>query len=305
MLRGLAYLERFALSDACWTACAPDVSYMFFHLATRPNDAAVRDRSRAIALRAAARWCREERRVPKSVRAPDLLWWLAYGTYTPTKLGLDTRSFRRDLAAACKQYDAVDFFGFDPKRGPPSRKVQRYRAWQDVLVGAHIAEALDLDVGCTVPDAVGWRPAMQPYPGAERGLRWNVWCAFYAVTHLVYVLDDYSRFRLPLRALAPERELVRAVCRRGIDRGDVEIMGESVDVLLAVGDTENDPLVVEARRRILALQNSNGSWGAPGDEAYTRMHKTWVALDGLTRYDTRELVTPSFPRARPAPKIRP
>jgi hypothetical protein len=202
---------------------------------------------------------------------------------------------RRDLARACRRFGAVDFFGFDPtRRAPPSRlyaecscgetdprrarcpacgrtreRLNRYQVWQSVLVGAHLAEELDLDVGCSLKDAVGWRDAMRPYPGVARGLGWNAWCAFYAVTHLVYVLDDYSLYRLPRRLLEPERAFVRAVCRRGV--------------------AKNDPLVVEATDAILASQNRDGSWGLRGDVPYTRFHKTWVALDGLTRYGKRRV----------------
>ena len=301
MLRGLSFLERFALQDDCWRGCAPDVNYMFFHLATRSDD---RELSR---------------------RAREALWWFGYGTCAPTALGLDTRAMRRDLARAVRGRTPRDFLGFDPRReAPPStvcepcecgehagatancpscgaeiERLHRYQAWQGALVGAHIAETLGLDVGCTVHDALRWRARMQPYPDIRRRITEAGWYAFYAVTHVVYVLDDYSLRRLPPRPLAPEIDFVVRACRHAIADDDVEMLGESIDVLLAVGEDEMGDLVTRARRRLLATQNRNGSWGDRDDDPYTRFHKTWVALDGLTSYGRRELVRPRLPRATP------
>jgi len=324
MLRGLAFLERFALGDVCWRGCAPDVSYMFFHVATRSSDRAFASRARTIARGAARRWCRDYPRLPPDTPAEAVLWWFAYGTCAPTALGLDTRAMRRDLARAVRGCCPRDFLGFDPRReAPPStvcepcecgapavdavkcpacgERIERlhpYQAWQGAMVGAHIAETIGLDIGCTVRDALRWRARMQPYPDVRRRITEAGWHAFYAVTHLVYVLDDYSLHLLLPGLLAPEIELVRAVCRHALADDDIEMLGESIDVLLAVGEDEAGELVSRARRRLLAAQNRNGSWGDRDDDPYTRFHKTWVALDGLTSYGDRKLVRPRLPRAR-------
>ena len=81
----------------------------------------------------------------------------------------------------------------------------------------------------------------------------------------------------------------------------------AIDALLALGEPDRDPLLVRARRKILATQNRDGSWGRRADEPYTRLHKTWVALDGLTRYGRREIVSPrlpALPAARPRQRVR-
>jgi hypothetical protein len=138
---------------------------------------------------------------------------------------------------------------------------------------------------------------MQPYPRprARGQLTSAAWSAFYAVTHLVYVLNDYSLYTLPRERFLPEVEFLRAACEVGIAHDDVEGVGESVDALLSLGEAERDPLIVQARRKILALQNRDGSWGSQSDEPYTRLHKTWVALDGLTSCGQRETLRPRLP----------
>jgi hypothetical protein len=323
MLRGLGFLERYALSDACWRLHAPDVTYLFFHLATRPDDRVVARRARTSALRVARRWCRENPRLPGGTSPGDALWWYGYGACAPTALGLDTRALRRDLARAARAHEPADFVCFDPRRGPPPHdhhepcgcgalakaarcpecgdaieRLHRYQTWQAALVGAHIAETLGVDIGCTVRDAARWRASMQPYPDLTRRVSDAGWHAFYAVTHLVYALCDYSLHRLSPGPLAAEIALVRQACRRATTDGDVEMMGESIDVLLAVGEDEQAEPIVRARQRLLAAQKRDGSWGDEDDEPYTRMHKTWVALDGLTSYRDRRLVRPRLPRPR-------
>jgi hypothetical protein len=321
-LRGLGFLERFALADACWSECAPDVQYMFFHLATRSSDRALSRRARRSAMRAALRWCRENPRLPPDATPSDVLWWYAYGATTPTELGLDTRAMRRDLARAARRHGPRDMIGFDPRRqAPPGtvcepcdcgeteaahgarcarcgakvERLHRYQAWQAALVGAHIAEILGIDAGCTVADALRWRRRMQPYPDMRRRVTGAGWCAFYAVTHLVYVLDDYSLRRLDPGPLAAEIDLIHRACRHAIAGRDIEMLGESIDVLLALGETESGELITRARRRLLAAQNRDGSWGDRDDEPYTRFHKTWVALDGLTSYGRRQLARRRLP----------
>lgn len=299
MLRGLEFLERYGQSDTCWKRCAPDVVYMFFHLSTRPVQGELTRRARLLSMKTARRWMRENRRLPESTLPEEALWWHAYGAATAKSVGLDTRPLVKDLTRAVTPRWPRLIFGFDPRRQPPPSRM----AWQNALVGAHIAEGAGVPFPSSVRDAVQWRDAMLPYPRPRRSLSWPGWCAFYAVTHLVYVLNDYNRHTLSPRGLEAEVAFVREACRVGLEQDDVEALGEAVDVLLALGTPENDPLVMQAQRAMLLLQNRGGSWGDREDEPYTRFHKTWVALDGLTRYGARRTVRARIPRA-PARIVR-
>lgn len=288
MLAGLAFLAGYAPAGACWSECGADVVYMFFHLATRSRQGEFTRRARSLARRSAARWLDGHARVPARASAEDVLWGYAYGAYTATRVGLDTRGLLRDLAATARSLSPQQVFGFHPKRqAPPSAE-----AWQCAMVGSHIAEGVGMRLGCSIRDAARWRRAMQPYPTARRGMGWSRWSMFYAVTHLVYVLNDYNLHLLPGERFAPEVAFLRAACEVAIAEDDVEALGESLDALLALGASDGDPRLELARRRLVSLQNRDGSWGRASDEPYTRMHKTWVALDGLTPYGRRSVLRP-------------
>ncbi len=288
MMRALEFLSDYALRDACWSACAPDVAYMFFHLATRSKQGQFTRTARTQAKRAARRWLGDHTRLPPRTAAEEVIFGYAYGACTATGLGLDTRALRRDLSGWARTVKPRSIFGFDPRREPPPGADE----WQYAMVGTHIAEGVGMRLGWSVRDVAAWRRVMLPYPRPKRRLTKAAESAFYAVTHLVYVLNDYNLHSLPRARFLPEVEFLRAACAIAIAGDDLEGMGEAIDVLLALGEPHDDPLLVRARRRILATQNRDGSWGRRGDEPYTRLHKTWVALDGLTRYGRRAIVSP-------------
>lgn len=301
MLRGLSFLSGYALGEACWSECAAEVVYMFFHLATRPRPGEFTRRARPLSKQSARRWLADHPRLPGTTSAEDVVFRYAYGAYTTIRVGLDTRALCRDLAAEARAIQWRTLFGFDPKHErPPSADT-----WQFAMVGAHIAEGAGMRPGCSTREIAAWRSVMQPYPAPRRRLTKAGWSAFYAVTHLVYVLNDYSLHLLPRQRFLPEVKFLREACEVGVADDDVEGTGEAVDALLSLGDTERDPLIVRARQKILQLQNRDGSWGRRSDEPYTRLHKTWVALDGLTRYGRRETIRPRLPvRSARAQSVR-
>jgi hypothetical protein len=269
---------------------------MFFHLATRPRPGELTRQAHRLSKHSARRWLSAHPRLPAATSAEDVVFRYAYGAYTTMRVGLDTKALCRDLAAEARTLGWRKLFGFDPKREPPPNA----DLWQYAMVGAHIAEGAGMRPGSSAREIAAWRRVMQPYPRPRaRRLTAAAWSAFYAVTHLVYVLNDYSLYQLPRERFLPEAEFLRAACEAATADDDVEGIGESVDALLSLGDSERDPLIVRARRKILALQKRDGSWGSRSDEPYTRLHKTWVALDGLTRYGRRETIRPRL-LVRPA-----
>jgi hypothetical protein len=294
MLRGLAFLSVYALRDTCWSECAAEVVYMFHHLATRSRQGDFTRRARALSKGSAVRWLEGHPRLPDATSVEDVIFRYAYGAYTTTRVGLDSRRLRRDLTAEARTLKRREVFGFDPKREPPPTLDD----WQYAMVAAHIAEGVGMRLGCSVRDIAAWRRVMQPYPRPRVSKPDSKgWSAFFAVTHLVYVLNDYNLYLLPREPFLPEIELLRASCEIGMTDDDVEGIGEAIDALLALGEAHDDPLLVRARSKVLSMQNRDGSWGRRADEPYTRLHKTWVALDGLTRYGRRPLVRPRLPQS--------
>jgi hypothetical protein len=112
--------------------------------------------------------------------------------------------------------------------------------------------------------------------------------ALYAVTHVVYTLNDYSTYRLRPGWLPREFAFLKANVASACERKDEELLGELLDSLKAFGLRESHPLIIRGTNFLLAAQNEDGSWGDPDEENIrTRCHTTWTAIDGLRTYAWR------------------
>jgi hypothetical protein len=129
---------------------------------------------------------------------------------------------------------------------------------------------------------------MRPYPvGAPENVE-LLRDAIYAVTHIVYTLNDYGAYRLRPSWLPREFAFLQANVASACERKDPEVLGELLDSLKAFGLRASHPLIMRGTRYLLAEQNEDGSWGDPDEENIrTRCHTTWTAIDGLRTYAWR------------------
>jgi hypothetical protein len=112
--------------------------------------------------------------------------------------------------------------------------------------------------------------------------------AIYAVTHVVYTLNDYNTYRLSARRLPAEFAFLKANVAAACARNDPEVLGELLDALKAFGLRANHPLVFQGTKFLLENQNEDGSWGDPHEQNIrTRLHTTWTAIDGLRDFAWR------------------
>jgi len=105
-------------------------------------------------------------------------------------------------------------------------------------------------VACHLPpsDVLKRLPSLRPYPPAGNPRHYQ---AVYAVTHIVYVRNDYGERRLSSRALPRVRAFLKA----------------------SLGPA-------------LATQRRDGGWG-DGADRYGRFHTIWAAIDGLRDHSWR------------------
>jgi hypothetical protein len=136
--------------------------------------------------------------------------------------------------------------------------------------------------GARYADVLKWLPVMRPYPAGVDADEEVVRDAIFAVTHVVYTLNDYNTYRLSPRWLPQEFAYLKANVEAACVKHDPELLGELLDSLKAFGLRASHPLIMRGTKYLLASQNEDGSWGDPDEENIrTRCHTTWTAIDGL------------------------
>ena len=312
--RGVRAVYRLARDRRIFAEHGEDLLWWFGALATRVKDPALQRTARGMAVELARRWRRSHRRLPRSLDA-DTVAEFAAGDDDANALGVRDRDphLREQIRRAAPRFTARDYLAFDPRREPPPGDVpedcahcgsanprgskvcrvcqrrlamkSRYDVWYDALVTTYVGERYGVPLGARYADVLRWLPALRPYRGRERGANPDFFDSVYAVTHLVYTLNDYWACRLPPELLPREVAFLRASVKEAAALDDPDMMGEILDSLKSFGLTEADPLVRQGTELLLARQNPDGSWGNVNEkDAYNRYHATETAVNGLSDY---------------------
>jgi hypothetical protein len=289
--RGLDFIYRFGTTQKCFADYGSFLICCFALVAATSRDPKLRSLGRERAKQLLRRWSDTHPSMPADARAGE------------TSVRLTARNF-----------SAFDLLGFDPGTEPPpddlpytcdctfqnprGRKAckqckrrlrirSRYKVWMEALANTYVAERSGVVFGASYADVLKWLPVMRPYPTDEDGeevLR----DAIYAVTHVVYTLNDYGTYLVARRWLPREFAFLKANVASACTRKDPEILGELLDSLKAMGLGANHPLIKRGVKYLLAEQNEDGSWGdLSEDNERTRCHTTWTAIDGLRTYAWR------------------
>lgn len=277
------------------------------------RDAGLRQLARSRAKKLAECWGRAHPCVPPDA-SPELVLHFVLVRYALSRLGLRDVAFNEQIRTAIKRFSVQDLLGFDPVSEPPAndlphacecglknqrgrtfckqcrRRLQiqsRYRVWMRALAGTYVSERCGILLGASYLDVLKWLPKMRPYPvSADENVEF-LRDAIYAVTHIVYTLNDYSTYRLRPSWLPLEFAFLKANVASACKRKDPEILGELLDSMKAFGLRASHPLITRGTKFLLAEQNEDGSWGDPDETIPTRCHTTWTAIDGLRAYAWR------------------
>jgi hypothetical protein len=316
--RGLVFVGELAEN---WRVLMPyghEVLVMFSHIAVTSKTPRLRRTARRIGRHLATKW-RQRQTVPRDAHE---LHSVAMGAWAATCLGVPNAAFQQRIEAAFQRRNIAQIIRFDPLlEGPPENLPEecagcdrmnargrrtcaecgtsltfwtRYGAWTYALVVAYQCERFGPSIGVPLLDVATWVCSMRPYPH-EKIDSPSTWDAAFAVTHLVYVLNDYNRWQLRPQWLKPEYDFLRRMLGEALEAEAIELLGECIDTLAAFGLSRSGRVLGPAVRYLGGAQNTDGSWGLESTDDFTRIHTTWTAIDGI-----REHV---WSGRRPPPKL--
>ncbi|MBI5866949.1 MAG: hypothetical protein HZB43_01435 [candidate division Zixibacteria bacterium] len=153
------------------------------------------------------------------------------------------------------------------------------------LTVAYCAETCDVELGGRYADALRWLPAMRPYELRAELSKSDFFDTAYAVTHIVYTLNDFGRFLLSPSWLPNEFEFLHDNLESAMVLHDPDLTGELLDTYRAFGVSDDDSKVMRAYDFLIESQNPDGSWGEwDWETVYSAFHATWAAMDGLREF---------------------
>jgi hypothetical protein len=321
---GMYYIYQIACDEKSFEEWGHDLLCCFCCVATTSADPGLRRLARKMGKERAVRWREGHSEVPADADA-ETIAHLVFGSDAADRLGVRDEGMRRRIRRAAKLFTAKEYYSFDPSIEPPpdnvpgycdcglynsrGRKIcrrcrselqtiSRYGVWIDALTRSYVGERYGVRLGAPFADVIKWVPHMRPYQGRDDNNP-DFYDAVYAVTHIVYTLNDYSKYKLSPKFLSEEFEFLKANMKEAIATEDPEMMGEFLDSMRAFGLDETDPLIQKGVDFLLAEQNPDGSWGETSlEDVYGNYHPTWTAVDGLREYRWRREGL-SFPELKP------
>jgi hypothetical protein len=312
--RGLAFMAKIASNPKHFSQFGPDLLFCFYSISNTSKNAHLREMARQIGRERAGQWQHDHAEL--LFDDADDLASFAYGLYSSELLlGRHDEALQHRIEAAAAKFSVIDFLKFDPRIEPPPADIpdlcpkcghqnprgaticercrtpltfrSPYSIWLDALIRTHTGDSYGVKLGASHADVVRWITAMRPYPSNEQlhDDEDKLFDVTYAITHVVYTLDDYGKYRLSPDWLRPEFDYLRTNLIEAEKQENGEMLGEFMDTLRAFGRSESDPEIRAGVEYLLLHQNPDGSWGDREEEdIYTRYHATWTAVDGLREY---------------------
>ena len=312
LLRGLRFIYRTALKRQNFEDYGQDYLWCFYTLSVAVRDADVRRMARSMGVERARVWRSLHRFVSADADAATIST-LAYGNDAADSLGVYDPELKKQLRREAPRFKARDYLLFDPLKEPPPGDVPddckrcgasnargakvcficktplvmrtRYDIWYDALITTYVGTRSGINLGANYADVLKWLPSLRPYTASPASEGEEFHDTVYAITHIVYTLNNYSQYQLSPRLLPQEFEFLRANLRAAITDDDADMLGEFMDSLRAFGLTTDDPLIRAGMEYYLSHQNRDGSWGDLDEkDIYMRYHPTWNAVAGLSEY---------------------
>ena len=168
----------------------------------------------------------------------------------------------------------------------------RYEVWLVALIRSYLGERYGVKLGAKYSDVLKWLPHMRPYPTVDDASAADFGWSIYAITHIVYTLNDYNSYQLNRRWLPDEYQALSSSLDAFISMDDPETVGEILDCRTSFKVNNSNPLIQRGARYLLDRQNPDGSWGEIDGDAQTFMFETTPQLrrsmDSITTSDAEQ-----------------
>jgi hypothetical protein len=165
------------------------------------------------------------------------------------------------------------------------RHMSRCRAWCMTLTDGYCRARLGLDFDQRFARALAAIAQVRPYALRRNQLVGDFYDAAYAVSHVVYSLNDFGRFTLRREWLPWEHAFLAGRVGTAIDLEDPDLVGEFVDALRAFHEESDRPALKPGFGFLLDTQRADGSWAARTlNQPYADFHVVWAALDGIREF---------------------
>jgi hypothetical protein len=323
--RGMNFIYRIASDPKDFADWGDDLLWCFYSISATAKNPKLREMAWNMGHERALEWRRIHPAVP-SDSSVDEISDLVFGSDSADRLGARDADFKQQLRQAVRKYSVNDFLLFDPVREPPPSDIpeqcakcrhwnergatvcrycgapltmrNRYDVWADALVATYTGDIYGVMLGAHYRDVIRWISIMRPYPARTTSGTGNFYDVVYAVTHVIYTLNDYNRYLISPRWMPQEFQYLKTNLEEAVRLHDPETLGEFLDTLRDFGMSEHDALIRIGVDYLLSNQNSDGSWGNLKDpDSYNRYHSTWTAIDGLREYEFQGMRL-SFPELK-------
>jgi hypothetical protein len=306
--RGLHFFYQISRVPENFDLYAHDYLFCLHWISSTSKDASLSNLARNMGEECAYRWRRIRLSIPDEAGA-NVLANLLMGDLSADRFGLPDYGLKAQIKDMTSLFTSHDYFSFNPDSEPPPTDVpeecdcgefncrgsvvcggcqeklemaSRYEVWLDGLIGSYLGEQYGVKLGATYLDVLKWLPTMRPYQTYDEKHENDFIWSIYAITHVVYTLNDYSTYKLSTEGLTAEFDFLLASINKIIDMEDPETVGEMLDSLRAFGLRNEHESIQRGQEYLLDSQNSDGSWGDMDvEDIYDRYHPTVTALNGL------------------------
>jgi len=310
--RGLDYIYRTSLERRNFADYSGDYLWCFYTLAFAARDEQLQQTARRMGVERARFWRRLHQALPRNADATTITDYV-FASDAADNLNVRDDRLKEQIRSMAQRYTARDYLWFNPITEPPPADVpeeceydrainprgskrchvckrrlemrSRYDVWCDALITTYSGEHYGVELGTRYADVLKWLPVMRPYRGNQNGANPDFFYTVYAVTHVIYTLNDYTQYRLSPAVLPQEYQFLKNNLLEAITEHDPDMLGEFMDTLKSFGMTSEDPDMRAGIAYLLSRQHRDGSWGETSTR--NRYHETWAAIDGLTDYDLR------------------